>query len=150
MFELNLSLAGWHLLPTGIGRGGSGVRSGIYAGVDEKGHQGWWPGSALRCGVLGAGRYRLGPGSWGPCVGGQESGLHPGTLRIPCRFLRSDAADLYFGKDEARWWEWSWHRGPSLVHGPVLGVGTERRDKEGSRWTWQLRDGGVGGEKDWK
>lgn len=21
-------------------------------------------------------------------------------------------------------------------------------DKEGSRWTWQLRDGGVGGEKD--
>lgn len=36
----------------------------------------------------------------------------------------------------------------SLVPGPVLGVGTERGDKEGSRWTWQLRDGGVGGERD--
>lgn len=54
---------------------------------------------------VGAGRYRLGTGPWGPCVGGQESGLHPGTLRTPCRFLRRDAAGLYFPKDDARWWE---------------------------------------------
>lgn len=42
---------------------------------------------------VGAGRDRLGTGPWGPCVGGQEAGLHPGT-EDPCRFSRRGAAGL--------------------------------------------------------
>lgn len=79
----------------------------------------------------------------------RKLGFIPGTGDPLQVFGERGAAGLYFPKDDARWWGVRASWGPSLVHGPGLGVGVSSPEQGGEQMGLAAeRDGGLGGEKD--
>lgn len=145
MFELNLVLVADTFSRQGNRERRFRCKEWHLRGVMRKSTRGGDEG--LHCVVGCWGRQRqVGTGPWGPCVGGQKLGFipHGGPLQVfetwCSRSVPSEGRCSMVGVKLAQ--------GTQSGARPRAGVGTTRETRRGNRWAWQLRDGGVGGEKD--